>query len=521
MDIRIERIKITNFKRFKSFDITLKNSINLLIGDNESGKSSILSAVDLVLSGSIKKVESLGLEYLFNIDIVTNFLSSEKTYSALPYLEIELFLNDHHNMKVEGVNNSENVLTHGLKLTCKPNNDYQDAIEEILEEDEKNFPFEYYGIYFKTFQGAGYSGYNKYTSHILLDNSQINNNYATKKYISKNYNSWLEDGEKNKHENEYRKNKEEFSNNVLSSLNERIDKLYQFSIKTDSESNFESDLTITEDGIPLDNKGKGRQCFIKTDFALNQKRNKIDIVLLEEPENHLSHINMKRLIKKIQHTENKQLLIATHSDLVSSRLNLRNATLLNSGTTNSISLNDLEKETAKFFIKSPSNNILEFILSEKVILVEGHAEYLLMQAFYENEFGQQIEDSGLHIISVGGTSFPRYLEIAKLLGIKTAVITDNDGDYQKNCIDRFTNFSSDMIKIFYSDDNTLNTFEKLLYEVNRDICDDLFAEGRRSITVLDYMLSQKAEVAFQLLDNKSAQLITPSYIEKGLEWISQ
>ena len=62
----------------------------------------------------------------------------------------------------------------------------------------------------------------------------------------------------------------------------------------------ESDLVITEDDIPIEQKGKGRQCIIKTEFALkkNDKEGKLDLLLLEEPENHLSHVNMKKLVQK-------------------------------------------------------------------------------------------------------------------------------------------------------------------------------------------------------------------------------
>ncbi len=56
----LQRIKLNNFKRFASFDSNFDRNLNLLIGDNESGKSTILLAVDLVLSGSRGKVEAIG-----------------------------------------------------------------------------------------------------------------------------------------------------------------------------------------------------------------------------------------------------------------------------------------------------------------------------------------------------------------------------------------------------------------------------------------------------------------------------
>ncbi|GHT03893.1 hypothetical protein AGMMS5026_04680 [Endomicrobiia bacterium] len=73
-------------------------------------------------------------------------------------------------------------------------------------------------------------------------------------------------------------------------------------------------------------------------------------------------------------------------------------------------------------------------MSSKVILVEGDTEYILLEKFFELETGKKSNLSDMHIISVGGKRFKRYMEVARLLKIKTAVITDNDKDYQKKMI---------------------------------------------------------------------------------------
>lgn len=522
MEKIIRHIKITNYKRFKSFSLELKNKVKLIVGDNESGKSTILSAIDLVLSGSTNKVQNIGLEKIFNVDTIQDFLEGEKDYSKLPILQIELFLNDIGNQYVEGENNSERINACGIKLICEPNEVLKPQIKEILERHENNFPFEFYKIRFKTFQGRDYFPQSNYISHILIDNAEINYSYAYKKYIVGNYRSWLENSEENVHENEYRRAKQKYNNDILRSLNDRITENYSFATKTDKSSNLESDLTILEEGISIENKGKGRQCFVKTDFALQQRVKPLDVVLIEEPENHLSHTNMKKLISKIKQAQNTQLIIATHSDLICSRLDLRNAILLNSNSQEKLRLDELDEQTAKFFIKSPTNNILEFILSKKVILVEGDAEFILLEQFFENVAGYKVEDSEVHVISVGGTSFPRFLKVAKILGIKTAVICDNDSNYQANCIERFSDFDSNHnIEIFYLDDNSISTFELSVFRENEDVCNELFLQGRRTLTVAEYMLSNKSEAAFQLLYRKSNELNTPNYIKRAIEWISQ
>jgi predicted ATP-dependent endonuclease of OLD family len=518
----IKRIKLHNFKRFKEFSVDFDDKLNLLIGDNEAGKSSILLAVDIVLSGSVNKIETIGLDSLFNSEIILEFLNSEKKYNNLPNLYIELFLNEQNNPDLNGKYNSEDTISDGLLMICKPNDELSKEIAEILKQPEPNFPFEFYTVNFKTFKGESYSPYKKYLRHISIDSSQISNEYATKAYIKEMYYSNIRDeAEKSKYQNEYRKFKEKFKNDILVELNSKIDE-YSFSIKNNSKANLETDLTIEEDNITIENKGKGRQCFIKTEFALRRTSNiNIDILLLEEPENHLSHINMKKLIKRIFDNNDKQLFITTHNSMISNRLDLRKSILLNSNSAEPVLLNMLTDSTAKFFMKAPDNNMLEFILSKKIILVEGDAEYILMEAFFKNETGLTLDDAGVHIISVDGTSFKRYLDIAILLAIKTAVIRDNDKDYQNNCIHNYEDYSNDSIKIFADINNNRSTFEICLYEDNIKICDDLFLKGRKTLSVQDFMIQNKAEVAFEILDKKGCDIIAPQYIKDAIKWIKE
>lgn len=106
----ISKIKIRNFKRFKSLDVSFNKDINILIGDNESGKSTILQAIDFVASGSRYKVEQEGLERLFNIDCISEF-QANRSYENLPILRIELYLDDIGDYNVCGKNNLEKDLS--------------------------------------------------------------------------------------------------------------------------------------------------------------------------------------------------------------------------------------------------------------------------------------------------------------------------------------------------------------------------------------------------------------------------
>lgn len=50
--MRIEKVTIENYRCFEGeFHFPLKEGINILVGNNEAGKSTILEAIHLALSG--------------------------------------------------------------------------------------------------------------------------------------------------------------------------------------------------------------------------------------------------------------------------------------------------------------------------------------------------------------------------------------------------------------------------------------------------------------------------------------
>ncbi|MCG7961967.1 MAG: AAA family ATPase [Candidatus Thiodiazotropha taylori] len=518
----IKKVKLQNFKKFTSFETELDPSLNILVGENEAGKSSILSAINLVLSGSRHQVETIGLDKLFNVDVIDNFLSSDKNYEDLPVLYAELYLDEQNNPDLKGNNNSNREYCDGMILECLPDDSLSTEIKEILEQEQSNFPYEYYAIRFLTFSGEVYSNYKKYVRHILLDHSQMSEEYATKEYIQDMYSAYVEnEAEKNKHQNEYRNLKTQYTAQQLADINQRVDD-YSFSLRNDRKSNLFTDLTLVQESIPIDSKGRGNQCFIKTEFALRKAegaKNKIDIALIEEPENHLSHINMKKLIGKIDEADDKQLIVATHSNLISARLDLRNLILLHTNSINPILLSELSEETAKFFIKAPNHGILDFILSKKVLLVEGNAEYILMEKMYEQETGGKLEDSDIHVFSVGGTSFKRYLDIAILLDMKVAVLRDNDGDLQKNCVEAYEGYIGDNIQVFSDVNDARYTFEVCIYQDNTEKCDELFTTPKRQVPIQQYMLDNKTDSAYGLLVD-DGEINIPQYIKDTLLWLS-
>lgn len=513
----IRKVVLSNFKRFEALTLDLDPNLNIFAGDNEVGKSTILLAIDLALGASRSKVETLGIEALLRKSAIQDFLSGAKKPADLPTLFVEVYLSDGRDPDLNGRCNSLHETAFGLRFSCEPSDDYAQEIRQVLAEKADNFPFEFYSIKFSTFAGKPYGAHRKPLRHLLIDGAQINADYAQREYTRALYRSHASPSVRGAQENKYRQLKDQFSRDHLTEINSKLP--VQFHVRSSSKSNLETDLLVAEDGVPLEARGRGRQSLVKTEFALGKGKGSeaIEVLLLEEPENHLSHVNMRRLLDSLRRPGGKQLFVSTHSSLVCSRLDLRNVIMMD-GSGNHVTLRKLDKATAEFFCKASDNNALEFSMSRKVILVEGDAEFILIAALYQACAGSSLENDGVHVIAVGGTSFKRYLALAKVLNIRTAVVRDNDGDYQKHCVDNYADLLGDNTRIFADTDDTRKTFEICLYQDNKDACEELFGTSRRLLSVLDWMLDNKAEAALALLEKYGTGLIVPGYLREAMEW---
>lgn len=65
--------------------------------------------------------------------------------------------------------------------------------------------------------------------------------------------------------------------------------------------------------IALENRGSGMESLIKTGIAL-EKANGLDVILMEEPENHLSFTTLRRMLNEISAKQkDSQIIVATHN----------------------------------------------------------------------------------------------------------------------------------------------------------------------------------------------------------------
>ncbi len=539
MSWRIRKIRLKNFKRFRDYTIEPNPKVNVLVGDNETGKSSILEAIDLAASGDIDRLEAIGVDKLLNVDAVKEFQKKEeeeRDFCNLPDLIIELYLEGKDDPSLYGDANMDGIKCHGIRMICQKNQEYQKEINEVLDEDSDCFPYEYYSFNFLTFSDERYTGYRKKLRAVVIDSDSMSSESAVSDFIQQMYLQYTEDDTKERviHNSIYRLSRSYYCQKIFKDLNTRIlannnrrrggrsrsigrNRNYTFGLKGVTTKTLVGDLMIYEDQVSIDNKGAGKQSVLKTELALDRAGKNIDVVLMEEPENHLSPVNLRKLVQDVSETCNGgQLFVTTHSSLISTRLDLNNLLIMQiTEPDHPISLRDLDTETATYFMKAPPAGLLEFALSKKVILVEGPSEYMLLPRFYESYTECTPEEHNISIIVVRGLSFKRYLEIAKLTGSKVAVITDNDKQPKRLRMRKYAKFKDySNIRVFYEKKASKYTFEVALYRVNEELCKRLFKTRKPK----KYMLNNKTEAAYKLLIQKEP-IVVPGYIKEAIQWI--
>lgn len=534
----IKKVKILNFKSLRDFEIEFNNDINIIVGNNESGKSTILEAINLALNGQLNGRQAINeiSPYIFNLEIVNEFKADLVAGNTPlpPSILIELYFTseDPKLASFKGTDNSEKSNELGIVASIEFDERFNDEYLSYIENPAqvKNIPTEYFKFNWHSFSGASLTKRGIPITTTLIDASTIRLQYGTDYYIQKIINDTLDPTQRTNLSLIYRGLKESFSseeaiqeiNDVLSDTSANLnEKALSVSIDVSQKHSWETHLTAYLDEIPFNYLGKGEQNILKILLALERQVEDSNIILLEEPENHLSYSTMSKLIKRVhEKCEGKQLILTSHNTFILNKLGLEKVILIANGTQTNLSA--LSEETQNYFRKLPGFDTLRLVIAEKPILVEGPSDELIVQKAYmmQNEGKLPIED-GWDIITVRGLSFKRFLDISILLGKQVVVVTDNDGNYAKNITGKYQDYLvHDFINICADTNNDYPTLEPQIVNDNtlENINIILGKEFESKEEAIAFMTksANKTECALKLFET-DIEWVVPQYILNAIE----
>lgn len=521
----IKSLYIKGFKKFTELNVNFNKHMNILVGGNEAGKTTILDAIKTVLNQQYKNSDRSILKELLNSREVENFVK-KPCIKTLPSIYIELQLDlDPKSKNSEyffGQNNRLNKTEFGIVFQCSFDEDLGNGLDAEIAAGK--IPYEYYSFRWTTFAGLSYQMIKRPLNFLAINTSNSNANDSFNYYNRALFNSCYDEATRLSAKNNFRDQlNQAFSAIALPD----IDGSRKFGIN-DKKVILETILSVYENSIALENRGSGMESLIKTQIALDRSKSQLDVVLLEEPENHLCFTNMRKMLQEISNRQtDSQIIIATHNNMIASRLNLNNVLWLSDGV--AMSLQTVDRTVADFFVKADDNNFLQLLLAHKVILVEGATEFLLLPKLYTQITQRTLEDDRVCVISCNGISFDHYLKIAEATGKRIAVITDNDKKQKR--IDDAKAFNKGHYNqhIFMGEAIDDWTWEACFYRLNQQELDamiDVQAGAKYLVHDVDYgqvlgkMLNNKVDTAYQMLVSDTTFNI-PQYVKDAIAWLNE
>jgi len=425
---------------FRKLDLELSRGINILVGKNNTGKSTVLEAIGLALTRRLNG-RPLAQElspYIVNFDATRDYI--EKLRAGIPatppHVIIDLFLADSEDVEIlRGTNNVDAENACGLRIQAQLAQEFQAEYERFTSEPEavRLVPTEYYKEEWLGFSGNAVSARSVPVIASLIDATTIRLQYGLDYHLQEIIRTHLAPKVRADLSREYRTLREEFGDKTsVKEANLRLNescaaltnRKLSLAIDISRRHTWESSLVAHLDDLPFHLIGKGDQNALKTLLAIGRKAGDADVVLIEEPETHLSYTYLRMLLHRIEtHCFDKQVVIATHSAYVLNKLGMDRLILL--GEDSATRITDVPEDTVNYFKKLAGFDTLRLALSQGAILVEGPSDELIVQRAYMDANGKLPIEDGIDVISVA-MSHKRFLDLAIRLNRRVWVVTDND-----------------------------------------------------------------------------------------------
>ena len=496
--MKFEKIEIKNFRNFEDVKIDLANK-NVFFGLNDVGKTNFLYALRYVFDKDVRKLNILDSDFHNKqldkpIEIVVTIDISDTADSDCEKLRAMLkgaLLSQHRKVYIKLL--AEYNKTEMIAL---PILSWGGDINHLHEMKQRGYLYEidyvFNVIYIDSYVDL-YSLFKKNVNQLIKNEKDEDRDILAEIQNSVN--------ELNNHIASLSGIKE-FEDKITPEYQKFRDEGISVSIKSEIAvkglySNIIPYIKQDNDNNLYPTAGEGRKKLLAYSIydiiSDETAEKKINLFLIEEPENHL-HKSMQIALSQILFTDDKYayLFVTTHSPFILYEMDDVNLVRIYSDRKiNGISTFYKVPESYEKTRKMLNRCLSEAIFANKVLLVEGPSEYLLfskvlsvVHPFYEAD--------GIYILPVDGVGFGMYSSILDELEIFNVIKTDNDlravkgkGTYSVLGFSRCNKYiGEELLPTTQLQENSISA-KRALYKENEDRLNEIRSEYRIFLSKVD------------------------------------
>jgi putative ATP-dependent endonuclease of OLD family len=447
----ISELKLWNFRKYGKSEekldlenphltVSFNERINVLIGENDSGKTAILDAIKLVL-------KTHAYEWIR--------VENEDFYEGSSKLRIEIIL---RGLKVaEAKNFTEWLGWDGEGDSAKP---ILRLIYEVERKDDRILPSDIKAgmdevgyplnaeakeylktTYLKALRDADSELIAKKNSRVsqILEGHDLFKKQEQQhefidwfKEIDDRIKNWFEKSEANENG---KSNKAQIKDVIDRFIKEFISDSFSSKLQLsdpDIKSILEK-ISLTIEGAKNLGLGTMNRLYMAAELLhLKKEWDGLKLCLIEELEAHLHPQAQMKIVEALQKENGVQFILTTHSPNLASKVDINDLIICNANDVYSLSkgrtkLEDRNYTYLKRFLDVTKSNLF---FAKGVIIVEGWAEEILIPTIAD-KIGLNLTRKEVSIVNVGSTAYLHFAKIfqrtdGKVIDVPVSVVTDLD-----------------------------------------------------------------------------------------------
>ncbi|EJG0413649.1 AAA family ATPase [Vibrio parahaemolyticus] len=445
----IRKVTINNYRSFRTFEAKLQQ-LTVVIGENDTGKTNFFTALSLPLSGNLIDFNQKRLSVSdINKDPVIDFLTSvvnddteENQLKKIPKVSVTVEFADPKDAYETAllakwiVADGDNE-TYKIRYDFKPKDD-KDLLEVVKKSlagktlDDVNWftlPVELYDyqvVSVNNEKPIAYSDLKHVSLHSInaeRDDFSESSSMKSNSIFTKLLMNTLNDDDKGQINTAYSEffsaiEKTETFDKVIGTNDDfenydSIIKQLECTPNLPNLKNILSNITLKYGNEFLYQKGLGQRnlIYILILFAYYKScGDTFNLCCIEEPEAHLSVNNLRLVRDFIEKSSSNsgslvQTIISTHNPSIINKLKISNVLAFTGEK--AISLSDTPTKLVDYLRKRPNFDILKLLFANKVILVEGPTEEMLISTY----LSKQPALNDIDIIPIGQRGYATFLDI--------------------------------------------------------------------------------------------------------------